>query len=78
MAGEIGRVLAELKGDVSMLAARDGSKIPALAALRSQLRAAGSGDLGDVLNDADVVTALNDAAELLATLLGAEGSEHAN
>jgi DNA repair exonuclease SbcCD nuclease subunit len=78
VAGEIGRVLAELKGDVSKLAARDGSLIPALSALRSQLRAAGGADLGDALDDADITAALDDAAELLATLLGAEGTEHAN
>jgi exonuclease SbcD len=78
VAGEIGRVLAELKGDVSMLAASDGALIPTLSALRSQLRAAGGANLGDALDDADVAAALDDAAELLATLLGAEGTEHAN
>jgi DNA repair exonuclease SbcCD nuclease subunit len=78
VAGEIGRVLAELKGDVSRLAASDGSQVPTLSALRSQLRAAGGADLGDALDDTDVAAALDDAAELLATLLGAEGAERAN
>ena len=77
-AGEISRVLADLKGDISTLVAIEGSPIPSLAALRSQLRAASGSDLGDVPDDADIVAALDDAAELLATLLRAEVSEHAN
>lgn len=78
VAGEIARVLAELKGDISVLASGDGSRIPALAALRSQLRAAGNADLDDVLGDADIAVALDDAAELLVTLLGGEEIEHAD
>ncbi len=78
VAGEIGRVLAELKGNVSALTASDGSQIATISALRSQLRAAGGTDLGDALDDADVTAALDDAAELLATLLGAVGTEHEN
>lgn len=78
VAGEIGRVLAELKGNVSSLAIGDGAKVPALSVLRSQLRAAGGPEMGDTLDDADVTAALDDAAELLATLFGAEGSDRAN
>lgn len=78
VAGEIGQVLAELKGDVSKLASGDGSVLPALGALRSQLRAAGSTDLGDVLGDAEIGVALDDAAELLATLLAREETEDAH
>lgn len=78
VAGEIGRVLAELKGNVSSLATGDGAKVPALSVLRSQLRAAGGPELGDTLDDADITAALDDAAELLATLFGAEGSDRAN
>lgn len=73
VAGEIGRVLAELRGDVPRLAANDGALVPTLAALRSQLRAAGDAEMGDALDDTDIADALEDAAELLATLLGAEG-----
>jgi DNA repair exonuclease SbcCD nuclease subunit len=78
VAGEIGRVLAKLRGEVSTLAARDGSQVPSLSALRSQLRAAGGPELGDALDDADVAAALDDAAELLASLLGTEGNKSAN
>ena len=78
VAGEIGQVLANLRADVSMLASGDGSRIPSLGALRGQLRAASSADLGDVLGDAEIALALDDAAELLATLLGREEIEHAN
>jgi hypothetical protein len=78
VAGEIGQVLADLKADVSMLASGDGSRIPSLAALRSQLRAASSADLGDVLDDAEIALALDDAAELLATLLSREEIENAH
>jgi DNA repair exonuclease SbcCD nuclease subunit len=78
VAGEIGRVLDDLKVDVSTLAASEDPRIPPLSALRSQLRAAGGADQVDVLGDAEIATALDDAAELLATLLGAEGTDHAN
>lgn len=78
VAGEIGRVLAELKHDVSTLAVGEPARLPVLSALRSQLRAAGGGDLGDALDDNDIMLALDDAAELLATLLGVEGSGHAD
>jgi len=78
VAGEIGQVLADMKGDVSMLASGDGFRIPSLAALRSQLRAASSTDLGDVLDETEIALALDDAAELLATLLGREEIEHAH
>ena len=78
VAGEIGQVLADLKADVSMLASGDVSRIPSLGALRSQLRAASSTDLGDVLDDAEIALALDDAAELLATLLSREEIENAH
>lgn len=78
VAGEIGRVLAEIKGDLSMLTEGVGGQTTGLAALRTQLRASGGVDLGDVLDDADLAGALEDAAELLATLLGAERTEDAN
>lgn len=78
VAGEIRQVLADLKANVSMLASDDGSRIPSLAALRSQLRAASSADLEDVLDDAEIALALDDAAELLATLLGGEEIENAH
>lgn len=78
VAGEIGRVLAELKAGVSTLVTSDGSPIPTLSTLRSQLRAAGGTELGDALDDSDVAAALDDAAELLVTLLSAEGSEYAD
>ena len=78
VAGEIRQVLADLKANVSMLASDDGSRIPSLAALRSQLRAASSADLDDVLDDAEIALALDDAAELLATLLGGEEIENAH
>ncbi len=78
VAGEIRQVLADLKANVSMLASDDGSRIPSLAALRSQLRAASSADLEDVLDDVEIALALDDAAELLATLLGGEEIENAH
>ena len=78
VAGEIRQVLADLKANVSMLASDDGSRIPSLVALRSQLRAASSADLDDVLDDAEIALALDDAAELLATLLGGEEIENAH
>jgi hypothetical protein len=71
-------VLAEIKGDLSMLTEGVGGQTTGLAALRTQLRASGGVDLGDVLDDADLAGALEDAAELLATLLGAERTEDAN
>jgi exonuclease SbcD len=77
-AGEIGRVLAELKTDVSSLAASEGAKIPAISNLRSQLRATGAPNMGDVLNDVDLSVALDDAAELLATLFSREVQDSAN
>jgi len=78
VAGEIGRVLAELQSEVSSLTASDGAKLPALSNLRSQLRATGAPDMGDALNDAAISAALEDAAELLATLLGGEGQDRAD
>jgi DNA repair exonuclease SbcCD nuclease subunit len=78
VAGQIGRVLAELKGDISSLAASDGGKLPALSNLRSQLRATGAPNTGDALNDDEIAAALDDAAELLATLLGGEEHDRAN
>jgi DNA repair exonuclease SbcCD nuclease subunit len=77
VAGEIGRVLADLQSDVPSLARIDGPRLPELSSLRSQLRAAGP-EMRDSLNDEDLGEALGDAAELLAALLGGEERSDAN
>ena len=71
VAGEIGRVLIELREDLPSLAGTDNPRLPELASLRSQLRAAHSG-IGDALNDEELSEGLSDAAEMLAALLGGE------
>lgn len=71
VAGEFGAVVADLKRAGSALA-----DIPALASLRSQLRAASQ--LDDALGDEEIEAALDDAAELLATMLEREDAEYAD
>lgn len=77
VAGEIGHVLAELRADVSSLARSEYPKSPELANLRRQLRSSGP-EMVDALSDEDLREALDDAAELLATLLGPEGQTNEN
>ena len=77
VAGEIGRVLVELQDDLPSLAGTDHPRLPELSSLRSQLSAARSG-IGEALNDEELSEGLRDAAEMLAALLGGEGSFDAN
>lgn len=77
VAGEIGRVLEDLKRDVPSLAGADKPLLPELSSLRNQMRAAGP-EMIDSLNDEDLGEALGDAAELLAALLGGEEHTDAN
>jgi hypothetical protein len=75
---EVGRVFDELKGNVSALLEGEKPPIPALAALRSQIRSVGDPDLYTALDEAALAEALNDATELLASLLSAEEDERAD
>jgi len=72
-AGEIGRVLAELRADIPALAANEGAKVPQLSSLRAQLRSAGTAESAEALGDPAIAAALDDAAELLETLLSDAG-----
>lgn len=72
VAGEIARVLGELRTDLPSLARTDNPRLPELASLRSQLRAADL-ELSDALSGDELDEALGDAAEMLAALLGEEG-----
>jgi DNA repair exonuclease SbcCD nuclease subunit len=75
---EINRVYDELKGNVSALLEGEKPSIPALAALRSQIRSVGEPDLYTALDEATLANALRDATELLASLLSEEDDELAD
>ena len=71
VAGEIGRVLDDLRANVGTILDPKAPLVPELVNLRSQLRATG-GDLVDALSAEEISEALGDAAELLTSLMGIE------
>jgi exonuclease SbcD len=74
VAGEIGRVLHDLRANIGTIVDPTAPLLPELVSLRSQLRASG-GDLIDALSEGELTEALGDAAELLASLMGIEELE---
>jgi DNA repair exonuclease SbcCD nuclease subunit len=75
IAGEVGKVLADLAADPSVLTTNFGSPTPVLASLKEKLAAAGGTDVDDLLSPDALRGALTDAGEMLLALIGAGGGE---